>query len=92
MVTFAFDWLNAGSFNTNCVALVGSCEISGSKSIFKFGVNGSGKRMFLGNADKTKLRSWTQFVGVASRKNTWLSQRNSGKSCNNTKKTLKTPL
>jgi len=36
---------------------VGLFEISGSKSIFKFGVNGSGRTMPLGNADKIKLRN-----------------------------------
>ena len=35
----------------------GGCCIVGSWSIFKLGENGSGNRMFLGNADNTKFRN-----------------------------------
>jgi hypothetical protein len=38
-------------------AYLGAIEISGKSSTFRFGVNGSGKRMLRGNADRIRFRS-----------------------------------
>ena len=51
---------------------------------FKFGVKGSGRRMFLGNADKIRLRIWMHVAGMASHSVKWCSHRNSGKSWSST--------
>lgn len=40
--------------------------ISGRASIFRLGVKGSGSRMFLGKALKTRFRIWIAFDGIQS--------------------------
>ena len=48
------------------VMILGGMLISVSMSTFRLGVNGSGSRMFRGNALRIRFRIWIQFGGITS--------------------------
>ncbi len=62
------------------------------RNTFRFGVKGSGRRMFRGKALRIRLRIWMQEGGMTSQKLKWWSHKNSGKSCSNTSNTRNVPL
>ena len=96
--------LNSGSISTygcwildwfklnieNCTSIKYS-RLWNAIETLRLGPNGSGNRMFRGNALKIKFFNWMQFGGITSQNAKWHSHRNSGKSCSSTSKTLKVP-